>query len=77
MAASSSSSGICRILIAVALIIATVSSYATAEYKCMGPCDQFLPDCSGWCRNVAYFGKGGNCLRWNPPNSPNICCCRT
>ncbi|KAG2560580.1 hypothetical protein PVAP13_8KG079000 [Panicum virgatum] len=76
MAASSSSTAACRILIAVVLIVATLFSYGEAKYVCMGPCDNFYPDCSSWCRNVALYGKGGNCLNWTP-SSPSVCCCRT
>ncbi|KAK3125004.1 hypothetical protein QOZ80_7BG0598650 [Eleusine coracana subsp. coracana] len=75
MAASTFLAIVCRILV-VALILVSLSSYGAAVYQCMGPCTNFNPDCNSWCRNVALYGKGGNCLNWTP-TSPSVCCCRT
>ncbi|WVZ54017.1 hypothetical protein U9M48_004887 [Paspalum notatum var. saurae] len=72
MAASSSSSSATVFLVVVAfIIVATLLSYGAAEYVCMGPCGNFLPDCLTSCRYNVHFGKGGDC-----DGFPGRCCCR-
>ncbi|WVZ54016.1 hypothetical protein U9M48_004886 [Paspalum notatum var. saurae] len=72
MPASSSSSSAAVFLVVVAfIIVSTLSSYGAAEYVCMGPCDNFLPNCMTWCRYTGLFGKGGDC-----DGFPGRCCCR-
>ncbi|CAD6342165.1 unnamed protein product [Miscanthus lutarioriparius] len=66
--AASFSSTVCRILVVVAVIVATLSSYGAAKNVCILPCDKMVPDCDSWCRDPGFFGNGGNCYG-------GTCCC--
>lgn len=42
-----------------------------ARYVCQGNCEDFRPDCDGWCRTAGGYPKGGQCV----PPLLQYCCC--
>ncbi|KAG0528991.1 hypothetical protein BDA96_05G059700 [Sorghum bicolor] len=68
--AASFSSVVCRILVVVALIVTTLSSYGAANSVCIQACWRLYPYCNDWCKNAGFI-KGGSC---NTGKDGNCCC---